>query len=36
MTFKEDDGSTPAAGMNLKEYDWRCFLPNTLYSLSTE
>lgn len=36
MIFNEDDGSTQAAGMNLKEYDWKQFVLNTLQWLSSE
>lgn len=36
MIFNDDDGSTQAAGMNLEEYDWKQFVLNTLYWLSTE
>ena len=36
MIFKEDDGSTQAAGMNLEEYDWKQFVLNTLHWLTTE
>ena len=34
MIFEEDDGSKQAAGMNLKEYDWKQFVLNTLHWLS--
>ena len=34
MIFNEKDGSKQAAGMNLKEYDWKQFVLNTLHWLS--
>jgi len=34
MLFDEEDGSKQAAGMNLKEYDWKQFVLNTLHWLS--
>lgn len=34
MIFEENDGSKQAAGMNLKEYDWKQFVLNTLHWLS--
>ena len=36
MIFREHDGSTQAAGMNLEEYDWKQFVLNTLHWLSSE
>jgi hypothetical protein len=36
MIFDEEDGSKQAAGMNLKEYDWKQFVLNTLHWLSSE
>ena len=34
MIFNEEDGSKQPAGMNLKEYDWKQFVLNTLHWLS--
>ena len=36
MTPNEGDSSKQAAGMNLKEYDWKQFVLNTLHWLSSE
>lgn len=36
MIFNGKDGSKQAAGMNLKEYDWKQFVLNTLHWLSSE
>ena len=36
MTFSKEDGSKQSAGMNLKEYDWKQFVLNTLHWLSNE
>lgn len=36
MIFNGKDGSNQAAGMNLKEYDWKQFVLNTLHWLSSE
>jgi hypothetical protein len=36
MIFKNDDGTKDKVGMNHEEYDWKQFVLNTLYWLSTE
>lgn len=36
MIFNQDDGTKQKAGMNLKEYDWKQFVLNTLHWLSSE
>ena len=36
MLFDGKDGSKQAAGMNLKEYDWKQFVLNTLHWLSSD
>ena len=34
MIFDREEGSKQPAGMNLKEYDWKQFVLNTLHWLS--
>ncbi|MBN3520382.1 hypothetical protein JYB62_10235 [Algoriphagus lutimaris] len=36
MVFDQNDGTKQKAGMNLENYDWKQFVLNTLYWLSTE
>jgi len=36
MIFNENDGSKQPARMNLKEYDWKQFVLNTLFWLSNK
>jgi hypothetical protein len=36
MVFKQENGLKQAAGMNLKNYDWKQFVLNTLHWLSNE
>jgi hypothetical protein len=36
MIFNESDGTKQKAGMNLENYDWKQFVLNTIYWLSTE
>lgn len=36
MVFDQNDGTKQKAGMNLENYDWKQFVLNTLYWLSTK